>query len=384
MRALVLIGVLVLAAPAAAQRHKLTTINAETPEGQLLQQIGTESEEVKKLALLEQFAAQYPNHEGILWVYAQMQPAYLKAQQYDKAMAAGEKLLALDPEDVEMAHGCLKAAEAKKEPDAIKKWAVLTSESARKVAQSKKPEDEDEEEEWKRRVDFAKQLDVYTEYSLYAAALQVTDPRKKIELVETLEQRNPESQYLPQARGQYFLALRQTGDVAKAVEVAEKVLETDQTNEDMLLVAADYYLNQKKDQDKALQYASKLVEVMESRPKPEGMSAEDWEKSKNQKLGYGHWLMGIIYGAQGKHPQADKHLREALPALKDIERNEQLLAAAYFYLGVANFRLGDAGGENSRIIDALKFSQACAAIKGPYQAQAQKNISAIQSRYRIR
>ena len=47
-------------------------------------------------------------------------------------------------------------------------------------------QDADAVEDWKRRVDFAKQLDTYTEYSLYAASLQTTDPNKRVQLGEAL------------------------------------------------------------------------------------------------------------------------------------------------------------------------------------------------------
>ena len=171
-----------------AQRHEIT-INAETPEGQLLQQIGQEEDGAKKLALMEKFAAAYPKHEGAAWVYEQMVTTGVKAGQFDKALEACDKLLAADPNDARGAHDCLKAAEAKKDPDAVKTWAARTSEVARKVTQAPKPASEDAVEEWKTSVDFAKQLDTYTEYSLYATALQTTDPAKKIELAETLEQR---------------------------------------------------------------------------------------------------------------------------------------------------------------------------------------------------
>lgn len=369
--------VLVLAAavvmtPAVAQRHALT-INAETPEGQMLQQIGQQADQAKKLALMEQFAAQYPKHEAMAWVYSQMVPAYTKAGQYDKAMAAGAKLLALDPEDVETAHACLKAAEAKKDPDAVRTWAVKTSDIARKVAQSKKPEDEDEVEEWKRRVDFAKQVDTYTEYSLYAAALQTTDIGKKTELVETLEQRNPGSQYLPKIYGSYFVALRQAGEQDKAVAVAEKVLQKDQTNEDMLLAVADYYMRKNSDPEKVITNSAKLIEIMGSKPKPEGVSAEDWEKKKTTILGLAHWMTGVTYSTQNKFSDADKELREALPLIKG---NNQLLAGAYFHLGLANFKM-------DKILDAIKFNEACTKIKSPFQAQAARNLRAIRSQYRV-
>ncbi len=374
--------VLLLASAATAQRYKLE-INAETPEGQLLQQIGQESDAAKKLGFLEEFAAKYSKHEALMWVYAQLQPAYLAANQPDKAMETSEKLLAMDPEAVEAAHGALKAAEGKKDPDLIKKWAVLTSEAARKVVQSKQPEDEDEVEAWKGRVDFSKQVDTYTEYALYASATVAADPKKRLELMDMVGQRNPQSQYLPQLQTLYFHTYRQLGDHAKAVEIAEKVLATDQTNEDMLMVAADYHFTQRgqlKQIDKALAYAGRLEQLMRAKPAPQGVSAEEWEKKKNFSVGYGLHMAGVIHGEQMKYPEADKILREALPL---IRANEQLLAEALFHLGVANFRLGDKGSDQAKIIDGLRFSQQCAAIKSRYQANAQRNVNAIRSQYRV-
>lgn len=382
MNALILgLGLALAVIPAAAQRHKLT-INAETPEGQLLQNIGTEQDPTKKLALLEEFEAKHPKHEAIAWVYAQLQPAYAKNNQFDKAMAATEKLLAIDPEDVELAHGALKAAEASKNPDHVRKWAETVSSAARKVAASKKPEDEDEVEEWKRRVDFSKQVDTYCEYALFATALQTDDPKKKIELFQALEKVNPQSQYIPQSLGQQFLAYSQAGDRAGAVAIAEKVLATDQTNEDMLLAAASHYYEGKKDLTKALDYAGKIVTVLATKAAPEGVSAADWENKKNQVLGVAHWMTGVALSNQSKWAPADKSLRAALPLLKGP--NAQLLPETLFHLGLANYKLGDAGSDQNRILDAVKFNEQCAAIASPFQAQARKNLAAIRSQYHIR
>ena len=219
------------------QRQKVN-INTETPEGQALQQIGQENDEAKKLALMEDFVAKFPKTENTAWVYAQMQPVYIKTGQYDKAMDAGEKVLAIDPGDLEIAHQNLKAAEAKKDPDAIEKWSGQTSEIALKAAASPQPKEEDQVENWKKEVDYAKQVNTYTEYSLSAAALQAQDPKKRIALAEALAKRNPNSQYLPQLNQALFLAYRQAGDNPKAIALAEKILATDQSNEDMLLVVA--------------------------------------------------------------------------------------------------------------------------------------------------
>jgi hypothetical protein len=366
---------------AQAQRHQLT-INAETPEGALLQQIGQESDDAKKLTLMEDFASKFPKHEGAPWVYEQMIAGYNKTSQWDKTLAACDKLLAVDPEDAVSAHACLKAAEGKKDGALVKVWAGRTSDVARKVVASPKPADEDEAEAWKSRVDFAKQLDVYTEYSLFAAALAATDPQVKIELANALETRNPQSQYVPQLQNQMFSTYVQMKDLDKAVAIADKAIAANANNEEMLLVAADYYFN-KKQADKAVPYATKVVEVLNSKQKPEGVADADWQKRKDTMIGHAHWIVGVSHGIAGRYLQSDQALRAALPLVKD---DSQRLAGALFYLGLANYRLGDqkSGVNKDRILDALRFNQQCAAIKSPYQAQAQKNIAAIRSQFHIK
>lgn len=360
-----------MAGPGYAQRHRLGEVNAEKPDGQLLQQIGQEADETKKLALLEQFAAEYPKHEALGWVYEQAQTAYMKANQPDKALETGEKLLALDPQHVEAAHQNLKAAEMKKDPDLIRKWAGVTSEAAVKVAALPKPADEEEAEAWKARTDYATQVNTYTEYALYAAALQSADAAQRIALIEALEQQNPKSEYLPKTQHQLFLAYRQSGAADKALALAEKVVATDASNEDMLLVLADNAL-QKKEPEKVHSYSSKLVELMESKPKPEGVSDADWQNRRNTLVGLAHFMSGKQYYNQGRFPQADKSLRAALPLVQD---NAALKPEVLYLLAFANYKM-------EKIQDAADFYKACAAIKSPFQALANRNLAAIKTQYR--
>src|SRR5579871_118546 len=80
MKTIAALFALVLAsAPGWAQCHKLAEINTASPEGQLLQKAGTEEDPAKKLALQEEFVAQYPTHEAAGWVYEQLLNAYVKA-----------------------------------------------------------------------------------------------------------------------------------------------------------------------------------------------------------------------------------------------------------------------------------------------------------------
>jgi len=366
---MMLAGIGLAARPALAQRHTLGTVNAETPEGALLQQIGQADDETKKLALMEQFATQFPKHEGIGWIYEQMQAAYIKANQPDKAIDIGGKLIAMDADDLEAAHQNLKAAEAKKDPDAIIKWSAATSAAARKVVASKQPTDADEVEAWKKSVDYAKQVDTYTEYSLYAAAVGTTDPRKRIELGDALSTRNPKSQYIPQVATVEFAAYSTLGDPVKTLAFAEKSLENDQSSEDILAFVANQYVEKKRDPEKVIAYSAKIVELMDTKPIPAGVSEADWAKKKAAMSGLAHFLSGSTLYGQKKYAAADKELRAALPL---VEGSEQLKAATLFYAGLANYDMKNTA-------EATRFLQQCAAIKSQFQAQANKNLTVMKS-----
>lgn len=356
-----------------AQRHKLT-INAETPEGQMLQQIGQESDAAKKLALMAEFVNKHPSHEGAPWVLEQLTAAYLKNNQFAEALASAEKLLAGDPEDLGTSFNALKAAEGKKDADQVKKWSDSTSTLARKAIAAPKPGEESAAENWKANVEYARQVETYTEYALYVTALSSPDPAKRIMLYEALEARNPKSEHLPNLRSLYFISLRQSNANDKALAYAEKMLESDQSNEDMLLLVADNYFNRKHKPDQVIAYGLKLGEMMATKPKPEGVADEDWNKRKTLMGGLGYWLAGVTYANQSKFPETDRTLRLALPL---VEGNNELKHQTLFYLGLANYRMGGPKKDKKLLSEALRFNQQCAAIKGPLTAQATKNAAVI-------
>ncbi len=349
---------------ALAQRHPLpAVVDSGTPEGQLLQQIGQESAEAKKLELLEQFVAKYPAHEGAGWALVQLQAGYMKANQYDKALEAGEKLLKIDPLDAEVAHQNLKASEAKKDPALVLKWSGETAQIAQKMLGSTQPKEEDQVEEWKRQVEFSKQVIAYTEWSLSAMATQPIEPRDQVALMEALEQRNPSSQYLKQIRPMEFAAYMKLNDQAKALGVAEKIVTDDPNNADMLVVLASAYLDKKAEPEKIIAYTNKVIEVT-------GKAGGDADHNR-MLAGRAYWIQGKEQFTKNKLKEADKSLREALPLIND----PGLKADTLFHLGLVNYRL-------KNIVDSVKFNQECATIKSPYQAAAQRNLKAIRAEYR--
>jgi tetratricopeptide (TPR) repeat protein len=365
-----LFAIALAAAPAWTQCHKLAELNAAGPEGQLLQQASQEQDAAKKLALEEQFVTQYPQHEATAWVYEQLLSDYVKANDGAKAVAVGNKLAAIPPECVEDAQQTLKAAELTKDPDLVLKWSAKTAELAQKVVASPQPAEADEVENWKARVDYARQVNTYTEYSLYAMALQTADPKKQVALLEALQQRNAKSEYFAKAAGTLFVAYQKSGANDKAVALAQQIAAAGNPSEDMLLVLTDDAAK-KKDGDKVHAYSAKLIEVMSSKPKPEGVADADWAKRKNTFVGLAYSMSGQQYLSDGKLPQADTELRKSLPL---VEGNVAVKTEVLFYLGVANYKM-------EKVQEAYTFFKACAAVSSPFQATATKNLNAIKAQF---
>lgn len=368
-----------LAFTAGALFSQKLLIEVDTQEGQLLQQIDEEKDATKKVQLLELFAKQFPNHEAITWVLSHLQNHYLSQKQYDRVFETGTRMLSVDPTELSAAHTCLKAAEAMKDIQLIKVWSGQTSAIARRVMQLKRPEYGDDEQiaEWKQKIDFARQVEQYTEYALYFAAMQVKDSKQKANLIETLEQRNPMSEYLAHMRTAHTAAVRQV-DIEEAVAAAEQQFAKGEFHEDTLLMVATHFMNKRRDGDKVIQYSQKIIELLETKPKPADLTEAEWARKKENMLGTANWMAGILSSTQEKFAQADKHLRAALPFLT----NTDMLAGAYYHLGYVNYRLAEAG-ERIRIHDALRFTKECMKINSAVQYQASENLKAMKAEYGI-
>lgn len=373
-----LLAAALLAAPLEGQQARFQ-IDAQTPEGLLLQMAGSESDEAKKIELYQEFLQKYPNHAGKVYALNQVLPLWLKAKAHDKVTAGAKEVIAAEPDNAPAAYNALQACEAQKNASCIVEWANATIAAAKKKIESKQPEDETEAETWKAEVDFAKQVTTRAEYSFYASALQSADPQSIVTLAEGLMQANPKSQYMEQTAGRGFVALLQMKDLKRALEFAENAATQGFANEDMLLFAADTHLSSTKDYDKAAGYAAQLVSMLPGKTAPEGVSQQDWETKKKNTLARGYWIGGIALGVREKWADCEKVLNEGLEAIQASAAANDLLPGAYFYLGLANYNLAGKGPkrDKTRLAAAQKHWSACAKMKSPFQARAQQNLQGL-------
>lgn len=291
-------------------------------------------------------------------------------------------LIALGPlasaNDVDDAYQKLKDAQTAKDVDAIKKWATETAKLAKEEAAGAKP-DSFSDADWPKRVEFDKGVVTLCEYAISTAAIQPgLTPQKTVEMMDALLAVNPKSTYIGVAANAYLSALSKMGGADKQIEGAQKIISGSPNEEEALTVLADN-LMAKNRPDQAFTYATRLVNVMKTKAKPEGVSEEDWNRRRSLLLSRGYYTAGVTGCMRQVWKDCDTNLRAALPL---IGGQTAMTGPAYFYLGVANYQLSKITTDRTKLQEALKFTQQSAAISGPMQAQAQQYVGVMQNELR--
>lgn len=259
-------------------------------------------------------------------------------------LAAGALLMptALRADDLDDALAALKQAEPSKDVAKIKELAAAAHATAKKY-EGPAPADADKEA-YEARARYAKDVDHYSEYALYALAIQERgNPKVAIDLINTLEQQNPKSDYLESPE-------------ALAIQ-ADSAMERKQT-------------------DRAVALANRMIAAVNKKA-PEGTSEADWDRTKSATLGQAYYIIGTNACEKNKFAEADRNLRAGLPYFKG---NNAMLGPALFCLGVVNYNLANLTNSKAKMVEAAKFSEQAAAIPGPTQDQAYKNSIAMKQR----
>lgn len=376
--ALLLAQLLLAGGVLGAERHK-PDVDPESQDGILLQRIQQEPTQPRKLALLEKYVAEYPKATSIAWVYEQLLPIYSEASQWDRVIAAAEGLLAVDPNDLDSAHDALKAAQALNNSEAISKYGELSWDLAARVLLTPMPADPDDLMDWNKQMAYAREAEEYAEFAIATLAAAQTDELKRAELVLFLQERNPKSKFMALTKKPTVIDLA-TLNPQKAIQLAEEGLLKDPDNVDFLMTVADHDMSVEKDLPRVLANALRILELLQGKPQPSDITPSEWEKKKSKFTGWANWLAGVVYGKQARYGLSDRYLRAAVSY---IHEDHRLLAAAYFYLGYANYALAGELTDKGRAVEAVKFSRMCADMDSPFRSLALKNLEALRNDYNV-
>jgi tetratricopeptide (TPR) repeat protein len=377
---------LVLSTQVAAQEKEFIA-KPITPETQFLELIDLETDPEKQLTLMDLFLRQFPKYDGIGALYSDMQPLLVKLEKFDRALEVGDKLLQIDQDDVEAVKNNVAAAQGKKDEALAKKWkdrlAVLTAEPSTAVTATSTINTPfvdttmaDPAAVTSAIADIQnmpKPAKARLEAALFNRSVQETNLAAKISALDQFSRAFPQSVHMNKVNYLYFIAYRQAHDDKKALAIAEQILQKDQTREDVLAYVADVYFRQKRELDRVISYSTLMMDLVNGKPKPDGVSDEDWARQRTNLTFSAHWMIGTAHVYREQWSAADKELRAALAMHGG---SDQMTAGILTSLGWASYKLRNVG-------DALKFYEQCTKIPGTFQKTAEQSILSIKNEYAL-
>jgi predicted negative regulator of RcsB-dependent stress response len=339
-----------------------TGIEPKTVESWLRDEM-VQSSGDSKLTLLNGTLRDYQKAGLITWAYEQVSDA-AEAGQVDQVLALGEKLMDLDPNNIEIALRSLKLAQAKQDAVGIQKWSEIAAQTADCILSSPQTG-----ELGKKRAELARAMGGNRETQAYSEILQTQDPGQKQARIEKFVEHYKTSHYRPALEDLYLEAANKSGDSRKTLAAAKKILEWNDRNVVAWMVVAESYMQSGREAVKLKECATKVLALLEQQAKPEGLTEAQWSRKKAVLTGRAYWMAGRASMQEDKYAQADISLRAALPYLKGDNR---VTSDALFFLAWANY-------EMHNYSDAMRFNTECMRIDGPYRGQAAKNLEVFRS-----
>ena len=367
-----LTGILLFCAalPTHAQLGKSVPIKAGTSEDRALSEINATTDPAKKLALIDQFAAQLGKGDLVIVADDLYVNYYISVKNYDKAFEYGEKLWALDPDNFGNGVNLVRGAQEKGDIEKL----FLYGETIGAILQRFKAKPAPEgmsASAWEREkaqvLEDLRDNRNYVEQSLFIAAYHRPDAAARAGYLLRFAAAFPDSPSAVQAQEVAATAYQQAQNYPRMLEVANKLLEKDPNDRAMLILLADYYSEKGEHLDKAEASASKAIELIGTAKKPEGVTDEQWTQQTALEKGLALSALGQVNIVNKKNAQAVENLKAAAPLLKSNP-------ATY---GRNQYRLGFALLNLKRIPEAKAALSEAASMANPYQALAQEKLKSV-------
>ncbi|HEV2349782.1 MAG TPA: hypothetical protein VG028_08060 [Terriglobia bacterium] len=326
------------ALPSAAQLDCTVVVN--TPEDQLMLAVNGADGPQDQVTALDQYAAAHADSKFMPCVNNFYTTAYLKLNNFDKAVEYGEKDIAANAMDVNLMLNLLKSyVGAGKASDTafdvinkIPKQVKVETSTGRPAKMS--------DADWaKAQQDTATQVKddrAYAEYAFFQLLPRVTEPAKRVQDLDAFMQAYPDTTNVGQVNYQYFVAYEYAGNPAKADEYGEKAIAADPNNVEYLDAVANDYANRQTNLDKASEYAKKVLELAPAAKKPDGATDEQFKTTQNNILGLAHVTLGYVeYQGATKTRKVAGAIQELKAAAELLDANPELQAKALYLLGNA-------------------------------------------------
>ena len=358
-------------AAVAQQIGKYVPIQAGSDADHALNEINAATDPAQKLALIQQFA-EGPGKEGDYPLVANnlFVEYYLGQKNYDKTFEYGDKLFALDPDSFQNAVNLVRAAAEKGDANRLISYGEKAGGIIQRYKAAAAPAGADEKawgEQKAHTLEANKESLTYVQQLVFSGVYQAKDPGKRAGLLVKFAQIFPDSPYAPQALGVAATAYQGAQNTAKMLEVANGLLTKDPNNVGMLLLLSDYYGERGEQLDKAEAYAKKAISALDTAPKPEGVTDDQWAQQKSLQKGLALSSLGQVNIEKKDNAQAVDNLKAAAPLVK---ADNTSYAHNQYRLGFALLNLK----KNAEAKEA--FTQA-ASVNSPYKDRALEKLKGL-------
>jgi tetratricopeptide (TPR) repeat protein len=362
--------VLFCAGTSAQHIGKYVPIAAGSDADRAMQEIKAATDPAQKLALIDKFASGPGQGDMAIVVDDLYVNYYLAQKNYGKAYEYGDKLFALDPDNLANAVNLVHAASESGDTDKLLAYGEISAGILKRFNASTAPagvaEDQFKQEKANLLQSNADNIR-YIEQAVYAGLYQTQDPGKRAAELVKFSEMFPDSPNANLALGVAATSYQQAQNAAKMLEVANGLIAKDPNNLGMLLLLADYYSEKGEQLDKAEAYAKKAANLADSAAKPEGVADEDWKKQTTLQKGFALCALGQVNLQKKDNASAVTHFQAAAPLLKS---NDVSYARNQYRLGYAFLNL-------KKLPEAKQAFTDAASVNSPYKQPALDKLKAL-------
>jgi tetratricopeptide (TPR) repeat protein len=354
--------------PACGQQiGKYVPIPAGSDADHALTEINGTADPAQKLALIDKFSSTL-GHGDMEIVADDLYVNYYIAQKnYDRAFEYGDKLFALDPDNLSNEVNMIRAASAKGDSEKVMAYGEKLSGILQRF-KAESPPAGMQADDWQRQktatLESNKENINYIEDTTFMAEYHMPNAAKRAAALTHFAQTLPDSPYANQALGVAATSYQQAQNIPKMLEVADGLLAKDPNNIGMLLLLSDYYSEQGEQLEKAESSAKKAIALLGSAPKPDGVTDEQWQQQVSLQKGLALSSLGQVEIQKKENTQAAENFEAAAPLLK---ANEGSYGRNQYRLGFALLNLKKNG-------EARKAFAEAASVNSPYKALAQAKL----------
>jgi tetratricopeptide (TPR) repeat protein len=364
------IAAMYCAAANAQHIGKNVPIAAGSDADHAIQEINAATDPAQKLALIDKFASG-PGQGDMSIVADELYVNYYLAQKnYAKTYEYGDKLFAVDPDNLPNAVNLVRGASEAGDADKLMAYGEITSGILKRFNASTAPagvaEDQFKQEKASTLQSNADNIR-YIEQAVYAGVYQTKDPTKKAGQLAKFAELFPDSPYANLALGVAATSYQQAQNAPKMLEVANGLIAKDPNNLGMLLLLADYYGEKGEQLDKAEAYAKKAVSLVDSAPKPEGVADDQWKQQTTLQKGFALSALGQVNLQKKDNASAVQNFLAAAPLLKS---NDVSYARNQYRLGYAYLNL-------KKLPEAKQAFTDAASVNSPYKQPALDKLKTL-------